>query len=449
MKKCFAWSVLILILAGTFFLVRFFFKDRETLVIRGGRLIDGTGRPPVENTTLLIRGGQIVQISPGEDIKGPFRAQTLDARGKTIIPGLIDMHVHLSDSSLCPLFLCYGVTAVRDMGNDLNFIIGLRNRIEKGEMEGPTIFASGYLINDRKIPYGAGEFTAVVKTPVQARRAVAVMARSKADWIKVYITLPQKLLRVVLNEAAKFRLPVAGHLRRVDAEKAAIWGIKTLEHATGIAEALIDDQTFQDVPHFWTISPLVWPRADRERFDELAELLADRGVAVTANLTLYHSFCLSPEELRARGHTELMPDEFKKGWENYSHRKFPDIARYHQEWIITKARLEEFLRLFHDRGGIILAGTDTPWPYLVPGISLHEELELLVAAGLSPMEALLSATLRPAEILGRSADMGTLEQGKRADLVILDADPLQDIRHTRRIHRVIKGGRIFRPMEKR
>lgn len=446
MKKfLFIFVLAAVLLSIGFFLYTSYFKATRSIAIKGGILIDGTGRPPVDDIVIIIKDGKIFDIGPKKKIRIPIRARTIDARGKFIIPGLTDMHVHFVDEAFCPLFLNYGVTSVRDMGNDADTILSLRDRINSGKVLGPTIFAAGYLLNNRKIPFGASEYTAEIKDEAAAKRAVAVLARKKVDWIKIYISLPPRLVKTVLQEARRYNLPVAGHLRRVNARIAAQNGIRTLEHATGIAEALLNDRNFEDVPAEWTISPKTWPRADRSKYDGLINLFLKQDVYITANLTLYKSFCLTPEEIRAKAPKELMPETFQKGWENYVSGRFLVIREDHEDWVTTRRKLEEFLLLFKNRGGKVLAGTDTPWPYLVPGLSLHEELALLVEAGFTPMEALLTATRYPAEAMNKQSSMGTLEKGKRADMVLLEADPLQDIGNTKKISLVIKGGILIHP----
>ena len=445
-------KILVFLTAAAVLLIAAFFLykpllDSTTLVISGGTVIDCAGGTPLQNSVILIEDGLILEVGPEGKVKVPWFSKKIDARGKYIIPGLADMHVHFVDEAFCPLFLNYGVTTVRDMGNDADTILSLRDRINRGEVLGPTIYASGYLLNNRKIPFGASQYTAEIQDESAAKRAVAALALKGVDWIKIYITLPPRLVKTVLEEARRHNLPVAGHLRRVNARFAARNGIRSLEHATGIAEALLEDRNFEDVPADWTISPKTWPRINLEKRQALIDLLLRQEVYITANLTLYKSFCLTQEEIRAKAPKEIMPETFQQGWENYVSSRFLLIREDHEGWVTTRARLEEFLRLFKDSGGKVLAGTDTPWPFLVPGLSLHEELELLVEAGFSPQEALLTATRYPAEAMRLEGTMGTLERGKRADMIVLEANPLKDIRNTRKIYLVFKEGRRINPKD--
>ncbi|MFH1944536.1 MAG: amidohydrolase family protein [Acidobacteriota bacterium] len=414
-----------------------------TLVIRAGLLIDGTGDPVQTNVHIFIRGASIQKIRPVSQGGVPLFARRIDARNRTIIPGLIDSHVHFVDEVFCGQFLEFGVTSVRDMGNNTDFILELRDRINAGRRSGPTIFASGYLINNRRIPFGASRYTAVVNTPEEARRAVEVLARRGVDWIKVYFTLPPLLTRTVIQAAKSHGLPVAGHIRRVDARQAVRWGMKTIEHTTGIAEALLNQDEFKDAPPLWTISNRAWLHTDRSRYDDLINLLVQNGVGITANLTLYRSMASTADELKAKhDHPEsLMPIFYLDGWVNYLKGRFLELTADRDSWIETEKKVKEFIRLFKDAGGTVLAGTDTPWPYLFPGYSLHEEIHLLVDAGFTPMEALQAATGNAVKIFGEKADIGTVTPGKRADLVILRDNPLADIHNTLSIVRVIKNGR--------
>ena len=329
------------------------------------------------------------------------------------------------------------------MGNNPDFILDLRDRINAGKRRGPTIFASGYLINNQRIPFGASRYTAVVHTQEEARRAVDVLARKGVDWIKIYITLPPMLTRTVISRAKSHGLPVAGHIRRVDARRAARWGMKTFEHTTGIAESLLNDDEFEDAPPLWTISNRTWLHTDRDRYEQLIHFLVGKDVGITANLTLYRSMASTADELRAKHDRpeSLIPIFYLDGWVNYLKGRFLELTADHESWIETEKNVKEFIRLFKDAGGIVLAGTDTPWPYLFPGYSLHEEIHLLVDAGFTPMEALQAATGNAARIFGKKADVGIVAPGKRADLVILRDNPLVDIHNTLSIMKVIKNGR--------
>jgi len=409
------------------------------LVIKNGRIIDMTGNE-IFTADIGISGPSITQIGNIPESKGKSH---IDAREKHIIPGLTDMHVHFQDRAFCKLFLLNGVTQVRDMGNHPDFILSLRDEINSQASQGPTIFASGPLINNRKIPFGASAYTHVVRNPAQARRLVAQLAERKVDWIKIYMTLPRDMVSSVIDEAQKHNIPVAGHLRRVNARLAAQWGIRTIEHATGIAESLLGEDVFRDVPPTRTISPEAWLHVDRTKYESLIDLFIEKNIYITANLTLYQKFVSSPEELQRNPNVRLMPKKFQRRWETYASNRFQKVTKERESWEITKKRLEEFLLLFKERGGKVLAGTDTPWPYLVPGFSLHKELELLVRAGFSPTEALLTATQYPAEALNQKKKLGTVEKGKAANLILLKSNPLDDIRNTQKIDTVIKRGKVI------
>jgi len=273
---------------------------------------------------------------------------------------------------------------------------------------------------------------------------VSLLAQKKVDWIKIYITLPKGVVRRILFEANKFGIPVAGHLRKVDARFAAQWGISTIEHATGIAEALLADEEFEDAPPLHTISGKTWLHVDRTKYDDLIDLFIEKNIYINANLTLYESFTLPTEKIKNKPYVDLIPPSIVEGWDSYLSKQFLEVTQDKESWKITKERLEEFLVLFKDKGGKIIAGTDTPWPYHLPGFSLHRELELLVEAGLTPIEAILTATKYAAEALRQDNNLGTLMEGKRANLVVLNTNPLEDIRAVRDIHRVLKDGKIVK-----
>ncbi|MFW6129486.1 MAG: amidohydrolase family protein, partial [Candidatus Aminicenantaceae bacterium] len=221
------------------------------------------------------------------------------------------------------------------------------------------------------------------------------------------------------------------------------FGITTLEHATGIAEALSKNQKFEDAPPFQTISHRSWIYADKSKYDSLINFFIKKNVYITANLTLYKIFISNPEEIANNSHLRFMPEQYKKRWKHHLSGHFQKVIRQKESWIITKKRLEEFLIRFKNKGGKVLAGTDAPYPYLIPGFSLHRELELLIQSGFTPMEALQTATKYPAEALHQENNLGTIEEGKTANLILLDANPLEDIRNTEKINIVIKEGIII------
>jgi imidazolonepropionase-like amidohydrolase len=414
-------------------------KEEFDILIKDGNLLDLSGNR-LFLADIGISGNMIKQVGKIPKSKGKF---VIDAKEKFIIPGLCDMHVHFTDQRFSELFLLNGVTSVRDVGNKTDFILSLREKINSGKLRGPTIFASGPIINNRKIPQGASFYTEVVKNPEQAKKLVEQLARKKVDWIKIYISLPRNMVRTIIQEAEKYNLPVAGHLRRVDARFAAHWGIKTLEHATGIAEALLGEEEFEDAPPLKTISNKVWLHVDKTKYKELIDLFVEKDVCIVANLTFYHAVVATPEELKENPYVKLMPKTIQQRWNDVLIHRAQMTTEDRESWEITQRKLEEFLILYKERGGKTLAGTDTPWPFLVPGFSLHKELELLVEAGFSPQGALLTATKYSAEVLNQTKNIGTIEEGKMADLLLLKSNPLEDIRNTQNIEIIIKNGKVI------
>lgn len=445
LKKTAYFLFIVFCLAVFLFFLFLKIAPHKYTVLKGGTLIDGSGNTPIENSLIVLENGKILSISSIRQTKSPFPAKIINAKGRFIVPGLIDMHVHCVEESFLPLFLINGVTTIRDVGNDPDFILNLRDEVNSGFRVGPTLFVSGYMLNSRKIPFGASQHTAVITNIKEAQKAVSLLAQKKVDWIKIYITLPKGVVRRVLFEANRYGIPVAGHLRKVDARFAAQWGISTIEHATGIAEALLaDDAVFEDAPPLHTISEKTWLHVDRAKYDDLIDLFIEKNVYIHANLTLYESFTLPADIIKNKPNVELMPPSIVEGWDYYLREQFLEVAQDKESWKITKERLEEFLIMFKNKGGKILAGTDTPWPYLLPGFSLHRELELLVEAGLSPMEAIWTATKYAAEALRQEDSIGTLTEGKRADLVLLNTNPLENIGAIRDVRHVIKDGKIVK-----
>lgn len=419
----------------------------RTLVVRGGTLIDGGGGPPLENSVIVIQGERIRRIGQGQGISIPAGAEVLEAAGKWLIPGLIDSHVHYRNwmPELC---LAYGVTTIKDLGNPTEWILAQRDGVAGGKITAPRIFASGSLL----IARGARSHHIPVSTPEEARRAARRLIDCGVDLIKVHLGVTADMIRAVAEEAHGAGLRVTGHID-VSARDAVLAGLDGLEHATGIDRATI--RSPEGVRRLARLSTLIEKfigsghLMEPRYFDDLIALFVERGTYVGPNLitlwgaVLEHRRQHEYEDFHLLRHPGLdyIPADRKRYWlDNYNsiygatdEYSFEDLRRgfvHHRDFIGRLARA----------GGKIVAESDTG--AVVPGIGLHRELELLVEAGLSPMQALRSASAVAAEFLGRDADLGTLAPGKLADLVVLRADPLENIAHTRQIDRVVQGGRI-------
>jgi imidazolonepropionase-like amidohydrolase len=439
-------------------------------------VIDGSLRA---EQTVLIAGNRIAAVGRADEVDAPEDAEVLDAAGGFLIPGLWDMHVHsVANVALdmrvdsvaamdwhFPLFLAWGVTGVRNM-NDGTGDLGLeatnsvRRRLAAHELHGPRFIANGPSI-DGDPPLASN--AVVVRTPQEARAAVDKLADGGADFIKVYENLSREAYFAVMDQARRRGIPVEGHVPfRVTPEEAADAGQRTFEHVLAMAagcsrSAGAERERFERVlapiagaPALEELTPMTLFEHERALYDTRDPALCAptiaaylrNDVAETPNVVAYRNVVAASEVFADASRMRLVPEVVRRNWEGMLgtevHRQMqsvlgPLVPLYSQN-----------ARLLNEAGVTLLAGTDVGIPALIPGFSLHEELELLVAAGLTPLQALRTATINPARVLGRATSLGSIEVGKLADLVLLDADPLADIRNTQRIRAVVADGRLYR-----
>jgi hypothetical protein len=368
---------------------------------------------------VLTRGDRIAAIGAGIAI--PRDASRVNGKGKFLIPGLWDMHTHHqgTGAECLDLFVAKGVVGTRDMGGDADFILPLRERVSSGAVLGPEIVASGPMLDDA--PPGFPYRRRVTNAP-EAREAVRDLKRLGVDFIKVHDHTPREVFFAIADEAPKVGLSFAGHVPSVvTVEEAADAGIRSIEH-------LANYRVFDECSTGDTYSASDCARL----FDKLAA----KGVWQTPTMAFFQTI---PDVFSGAplAHAEYASDSLLALTRDNVKLSHLDAK------VLDKFRLAGRLSLqaihdLHARGNRFLAGCDG----LVPGFCLHDELEWLTRAGFSPLEALQTATINPARFLGRGAWQGTVEVGKRADLLVLDADPLLDIRNTTGIAAVIVRGKL-------
>jgi hypothetical protein len=371
----------------------------------------------------VIRGNRISEIGTASAVTPPAAAQIVDGRGKFLIPGLWDMHVHLGNATeaTLPVLVYYGITGVRDMGSP-SFETLRQWNVEdlSGKRVGPRIVAPGPILG-MSPPYF---WTWQVHNPEEARKAVDYLAGIGVDFIKVTQTFDRETYFAVADEASRVGLPLAGHLPlnddgngfKVSGVEASNAGQKCFEHLHGI--------------------PLPFQPPE----PQLIPTLLRNGTWVDPTLTPYWTRAHMDELIAAKDDPRLkylVPSLREEQWDPVlGQKRNPSFDRQMLQW-----RMDQ-VRMLYQNGIPLLAGTDLGSPYVYPG-EIDKEMELFVEAGLSPLDALRTATINPARYLDREKVLGSVEYGKYADLVVLDANPLDDIHNVEKVDAVILNGRYL------
>ncbi len=458
-------------------------EQTGSLVLRGGRLIDGTGGAPLENSVVLIEGGKIVRVGREGEVPVPAGATVINAAGKTIIPGLTDGHIHL-DNNFQSLFLYWGVTTVVDYKNVTSWLWAERNAIEKGAVVGPNIFIhyaldsfhpeaqrhrpEGWSSERWGVGSGAegkgvsmdlyGNGNAVRRWVSDAASIEAAVLEAKQagfDAIQFYQSVPTPLLKLGAEIAHRHGLPVIGQFTspsvRRGTEEILDTGIDVHVEMHGIefATASKADQQriIQEGRHDGAsgLRSLASHYMNPSAFPSLVEKMVDREMFLAPTLAHYYPSISKYREEFDQFNTTFLEGPFGSllhnredllGW----NKPFKDPA-YRERMAVGWRKLGEFLRLFVNQGGKIIASTGADAGGS-PGVSLHNEMRMYTEVGLTPMQAIQSATLWPMQAYRKDKELGSVEAGKRADLVVLNRNPLDDISAVRDIHMVVKTGRV-------
>jgi Amidohydrolase family len=371
--------------------------------------------------TVVTKGGEIAGV--GRAVAVPRGAVRVDGTGKFLIPGLWDMHSHnqASGAESMDLYLAHGVVGTRDMGSDLDFILPLRDRLRRGEVSGPEIVAAGPMLDNAPADW---PYRRRVTNAREAREAVRDLKRRGVDFIKVHNNTPREVFFAIAEEAPRLGLPVAGHIPfAVTVAEGAASGMRTIEHFS-------ESRVFRECAG--TPQPY-----DAERCRPLFDDLAAREIWQTPTLAFFRAL---PDVFSGKPvpHAEYASDSLLE-----LTRKNVEVSKLDEGALsVIRGLSRTSLTVVRDmlpRGNRFLAGCDGS----VPGFCLHDELQILSEAGLSPLQAIQAATINPAKLLGREATQGSVAAGKRADLVLLEADPVADIANTRRIAAVVVSGRFL------
>jgi imidazolonepropionase-like amidohydrolase len=411
------------------------------IVIRNATLIDGRGTTAKSDMTVIISNRHFTSVAPAAQAKLPPDAEIIDGTGKFVIPGLWDMHVHLTmvTEHACPVLIANGVTGVRDMGGSLEIIDWIRQRITDETIPGPRIFRAGPFVDGAK-PGVADRL--VVWNADDGRKAVGLLKAKGVDFIKVHNGTPPEAFFALLKEAAAKRIPVAGHIPvEVDPAAAIDAGYNSIEHIVSLFEGPVRKKVAQGSTQEAAIAEFTDDEAKK-----LARLMVKRNAWFDPTLIMYWSIAHQADfreqpDPRDR-YTSKSAREF---WKFFPDRPSTPEARKKMDEGFTRAL--QITGILHSEKVRFLVGTDLAGRNIFPGSSVHDELALLVKAGLTPMESIVAATRHPAEALGKLTELGTIERSKVADLVLLDGDPLADIANTKKINAVIANGRLFRRPE--
>jgi imidazolonepropionase-like amidohydrolase len=405
------------------------------IILEGATLIGGTATLPQPNTTIVINGSRIMYVSNNTannyDLNSSAAKNVINLTGKYIIPGLFDMHAHVANvlknsynqsesQNMLRMLLAYGVTTIRNPGGPTEQSVALRENVSEGKIVGPQIFTAGQLLNTPQMPVPFVEKQ--VQTDQDVRQEVRNQVAAGVDYVKLYVGLAPKLVKVAINEAHSNGIKVIGHLHLtswtdaanlgIGDNKTAVNHIDALTHGVPVTPSLLSKENQQkfleagDGPfdHFLWLDLV---DLNGPEINEMIRAVASNSIPVDPTLDIY--------ELMIKGEPE-----------------------YQYLW----PKVLQLTKMMYDNGVPILSGSDIPNFDLVPGASLHHELELLVEAGISPLEVIKIATRNGAQALGIEEEVGTIESGKQADMVILSENPLDDISNTKKIEAVINNGQI-------
>jgi imidazolonepropionase-like amidohydrolase len=407
-----------------------------TLAIVGATLIDGTGAAPVTNAVVVIRNGRILAAGPRVNVKIPKHANLVDARGKTILPGLWDMHAHFEQVEWGPIYLAAGVTTVRDCGNEFEFITAVRDAVAQGRGLGPRLLLAGVVDGSGPLMLGVER----VDTPEQARMWVDRYHAAGFQQMKIYSSVKLEEVKAVADEAHRFGMTVTGHVPEgLTAYQVIDAGQDQINHITFIADIMHapfpPDMSRVDRAKAMANLDFESPEAKKA-----LAFLKEHHTVVDPTMAVFEFFTVS---------TAKPPASFEPGVNKVAPElaeQLTDVEPPTENSALGEQVFEKRLAIvgaLHRAGITVVAGTDQT----VPGYSLHREMELYVQAGFTPMEAIQAATIVPARVMGLEKELGTVEKGKRGDLILIDGNPLDDIRNTRNVEYVITNGTMYHSAE--
>lgn len=420
---------------------------QRPIVITHVAVVDARSPVPRVDQTIVIRGNRITDATASQSAQIPRNAQIMNGRGKFLIPGLWDMHVHtdaVGGRAVLELYVVNGVTGVRDMAGTWDTLRTWRHDIAAGRLIGPRIIASGPYLEGGDVPIAH----LVARTPAEGIAGVDSLIALGVDFVKVHGQLTPATYYAIARRARERHIVFAGHVSQaVGARNASDSGQRSIEHLLGIPAPCTPAESLALLPRYPVQAAL--GRCSSQPLDDLYARFVRNHTWVTPTFTAQYEVAMWPQrtvpgdslahylpEALRRFVAQIfpMPDSIPAGADSVGRAMF-------------EKRLRQVATM--QRAGVsILTGTDAPLRNSPPGFGLHEELALLVRGGMSPFEALRSATYEPARYFEMTDSVGTVERGKLADLVLIDANPLVDIRNTRRITAVVANGRFMDTAER-
>jgi imidazolonepropionase-like amidohydrolase len=402
-------------------------ERKGALAIKGATLIDGTGRAPIKDAVVLIEGDRIAAAGPAAEVTIPRSARIIDAQGKTLLPGLWDMHAHFEQVEWGPVYLAAGVTTARDVGNEFEFITAVRDAIQSGRGLGPRLLLAGIVDGDS--PMALGVIRA--NTPEQAVAVVDRYHDAGFLQMKIYSSVKPDIVKAIAIEAHRLGMTVTGHIPEgMNAIQGVEAGMDQINHIQYLPPVMIAP-TMKSQPGVPPAIDFQSPQAQRA-----LAFFKQHGTVIDPTLVIFE-WAMHPGDVPF---STLEPGAVKVPRELYGAINNTGVPAARAAR--AKAIFDQYLATVNalNRAGIpIVAGTDQ----VVPGHSLHREIELYVKAGLTPLQAIQAATIVPARVMKLDKELGTVEKGKRADLIIVDGNPLENISDIRKVTTVVTSGRPY------
>ncbi len=413
-------------------------NNNTILVLVGPTLIDGTGNPPKSNAVIIINGNKIFAVTNETGYHDPFysfinnetaRVNIINLTGKYVIPGLFDMHAHVAgvrknsydhnfSKNALEMLLSYGVTTIRNPAGPTNQSIALKHNVSEGSIAGPEIFTAGRLLNSPQIPIPFVEKQ--IRSEEESREEVRRQAAEGVDYVKLYVGLPSDFVKAAIDEAHIQGIGVIGHLYMTSWTDAANLGIDALTHGVPVDPSLLSSTEKREIflqnagpfDHFLWLDLV---DLNNTEIDQMVHALVENEIPVDPTLSIYEAM--------------LKDDGYDDGFSDPQ-----DELRW--------SKILQLTGILYDNGVQILSGSDMPNLGLVPGASLHNELELLAEAGIDPLKVVEIATNNGAKALGIEDRAGTIQPEKQADMIILSSNPLENISNTKEIEAVIVDGKF-------